>query len=275
MGAILKDVLYNGVGWGAEGAASAYQAQKSVLVVEPSMQSRSTREKLMQLVFEEFGVENYFSMDAAVASLYAIGKTSGIVVDVGYDKVDVTPVLEGVVHASCAVRYAGFGGHGMTEMIAKKHGLGYAEAEARKLGYGRKNEGGTLEELCGEEIAGRISDIGSACIHASMVSLVPGEREWRKALMDQVFVCGGGSLVAGFGPRVFADVMEKHSSGFKPGLLSVPEYMPGEIAIGCASWYGGHATAGVVMNPAVIQKHCVTRELYKEHGARALWRRLN
>lgn len=268
--AILKDVLYNRVGWAAGGAGGGYQAQRSVLLVEPSMQSRVTREKLMQLVFEEFRVENYFSMDAAVASLYAIGKTSGIVVDVGYDKVDVTPVLEGVVHASCAVRYGGFGGHGMTEMISRKHGLGYAEAEAKKMA---RSEACTLEELCGEEIAARISDIGSACIHASMVSLVPGEREWRKALMEQVFVCGGGSMVAGFGSRLYADVMEKHSSGFKPGFLSMPEYMPGELAVGCASWYGGHATAGVVMNPGVIQKQCVTKALYEEHGPRALWRR--
>ena len=277
--AVLKEVLYNQVGWASKISEKktttlhpAPSHQRSVLLVEPSMQPRATREKLMQLLFEEFRVENYFSMDAAVASLYAIGKTSGIVVDVGYEKVDVTPVLEGVVHASCAVRHGGFGGHVMTEMIAQKHGLGYAEAEAKKRA-GDDSVGATLEAMCGEEIAGRISDIGSACIHASMVSLVPGEREWRKALMEQVFVCGGGARVAGFGARVLADVVQKHSSGFKPGILSVPEYMPGDLAIGCASWYGGHATAGVVMNPAVIQKQCVTRALYEEHGPRALWRR--
>jgi actin-related protein len=204
-----------------------------------------------------------------------------------------------VVHASSGARLAGFGGHAMTKMVAKKSGLGYDEAEAKKVGYsnplnGVAHGGGpgigqaeanqqqqqqqqqlSLEDMMGEEIASHISDISSACINASMVSLVAGEREWRKTLMEQIFVCGGGSRVPGFGSRVFEDLLEKHSSGFKPGLLSVPEYMPAEHALGCASWYGGHAIAGVVTNPAVVQKQCITRENYQEYGPKAIWKKMS
>ena len=296
---ILRNVLCGQVGWAggetgdgytkSQHGHSAYinsyantSSGKSVLVVEPSMQSRSTRETLMEVMFERFGVAHYFSMDAAVASLYSIGKSSGIVVDVGYDKVDVTAVLEGVVHGSTGVRLGGFGGHAMTEMVGRRYGLEYAAAEEKKVGYqgvveegdGVTTTGSLLASLCGEEVLRWISEIGDACIQASMVSLVAGEREWRRALMEQVYVCGGGSLVAGFGAAVQRDVMSKYASGFKPGFLSTPEYMPVGHGVGCASWYGGHATAGVVMTPAVIQKQCVTKQLYEEYGSRALWRRI-
>lgn len=292
---VVREVLYGQAGW-PEQPLPGYN--RNIVLVEPPLQPKAMRERLAKLFFETFNVTNYFSIDAAVASLYAVGKTSGIVVDVGYDRVDVTPVLEGVVHASSAVRIAGFGGKKMTEMIAAKHGLGYEEAEAKKRGWrvmgdetaktpdeaaaakfaadenSNVEELKELEDLMGDEISDRISDIGSACINASIVALVAGEREWRKTLIEGILVCGGGSKVAGLGDRIYRDIMEKHSSGFKPGFLVVPEHMPPELTTEYASWYGGHLIATVVMNPSVVQKHCVTRAEYKEHGTKAVWRKL-
>jgi len=280
--AIVRQVLYGEAGWPEE-PLNGYH--RNVVLVEPPMQPRATREALAKMFFETFQVTNYFSIDAAAASLYAVGKTSGIVVDVGYDRVDVTPVLEGVVHASSAVRIGGFGGHAMTELVAAKHGLEYDEAEAKKRGYMVNKEeeikseddapnAPSLEDLLGDQIGGHIRDIGSACVNASMISLVAGEREWRRTLMDSIFVCGGGSRVAGFGPRLFADVLEKHAAGFKPSVVPVPDHLP-EGFVECASWYGGHLIAGIVMkDQSVRSKHCVTRTDYRDHGARAIWRKL-
>ena len=58
-----------------------------LLVAEPALTSRVERECLTQLAFEMFNVPGYFSVDQAVASLHAVGKSSGLVVDVGHDKI--------------------------------------------------------------------------------------------------------------------------------------------------------------------------------------------
>ena len=45
------------------------------------------RERLTQLFFEQFNVSALFLCDQAVLSLYALGKTSGTVIDLGHGKV--------------------------------------------------------------------------------------------------------------------------------------------------------------------------------------------
>lgn len=80
--------LYEQLGWveGAEGP---------MVMVEPAFTSRDNRELLTQLMFEVFNVSGYFATDSAVASLYGIGKLSGLVVDLGFEKIgsDVLPCL--------------------------------------------------------------------------------------------------------------------------------------------------------------------------------------
>jgi hypothetical protein len=53
---------------------------------------QADRERLTQLFFEQFNVTSLFLCDQAVLSLYALGKTSGTVIDLGYDKVGEDPV---------------------------------------------------------------------------------------------------------------------------------------------------------------------------------------
>ena len=77
---LLHYALYTQLGWvaGEEGP---------VLVAEPVLTSRAERERLAQLMFETFNVAGYFASDQAVLSLYAVGKASGVAVDVGTDKI--------------------------------------------------------------------------------------------------------------------------------------------------------------------------------------------
>ena len=65
---------------------------------------QAEREKLTQLMFEEFNVAGLFLADQAVLSLYAIGKLSGLVVDMGHGKTG--PLL------ACGDAMAAFSGAG-------------------------------------------------------------------------------------------------------------------------------------------------------------------
>ena len=47
---------------------------------------QAEREQLTQLMFEQNNVAGFFLCDQAVLSLYAVGKLSGCVVDIGHTK---------------------------------------------------------------------------------------------------------------------------------------------------------------------------------------------
>jgi actin-related protein len=73
-----------------------------VMMTENSaLMSRQDREKIVQILFESCHVPGMFMADQAVSALYACGTINGLVLDVGYGKTDITPVIDGNV-----VRYA-------------------------------------------------------------------------------------------------------------------------------------------------------------------------
>lgn len=78
--AVVRHVLYYQSGW-SEGS------EENVIIVEPALTPRLHREILTQIMFEKFNVNSLFVTDASVASLYSVGKTGGIVVDIGYEKI--------------------------------------------------------------------------------------------------------------------------------------------------------------------------------------------
>lgn len=109
--ALVHYMLYELLGWelGKEG---------NVLMCEPVLTSRTDRETMSQLMFEAFNVSGLFIQDQAVLSLYAFGRTHGLVVDVGHDKVDVSTVIEGLVNQS-SVRRLNYGGADLTRYLQK------------------------------------------------------------------------------------------------------------------------------------------------------------
>ncbi|KXZ53296.1 ARP7 protein [Gonium pectorale] len=104
-------VLYELMGWelGNEG---------NIMICEPVLTGRSDRETMAQLMFEVFNVTGIFCQDQAVLSLYAVGRTNGLVVDLGHDKIDVATVAEGMLIPS-SVRRLDFGGANLTQYLQR------------------------------------------------------------------------------------------------------------------------------------------------------------
>ena len=68
--------------------ACASSCARRHLGVSPGVTTpQADRERLVQLLFEQFNVAGVYIADAAVLSLYAVGKLSGLAVDVGAGKV--------------------------------------------------------------------------------------------------------------------------------------------------------------------------------------------
>lgn len=104
-------VLYELLDWelGNEG---------NIMICEPLLTGRPDRETMTQLMFEVFNVTGLFCQDQAVLSLFSFGRTNGLVVDVGHDKVDVATVTEGLVNPS-TVRRLDYGGENLTQYLQR------------------------------------------------------------------------------------------------------------------------------------------------------------
>lgn len=66
------------------------------LITEQTWNPRANREKAMELAFESLQTPAFYIAKSPVASLFASGKGSGLVVDIGHEIVSVTPVIDGL-----------------------------------------------------------------------------------------------------------------------------------------------------------------------------------
>lgn len=70
---------------------------KRILLTEPPMNPLANREKMCQIMLEEYGFEGVYVAIQAVLALYAQGMSSGVVVDSGDGVTHIVPVYESVV----------------------------------------------------------------------------------------------------------------------------------------------------------------------------------
>lgn len=96
-----------------------------MLLTEPPLNPRSNRDTAAQILFETFNVPALFTSIQAVLSLYASGRTTGVVLDAGDGVSHAVPVYEGFAMPS-SIRRIDVAGRDVTE---------YMQLLFRKSGY--------------------------------------------------------------------------------------------------------------------------------------------
>jgi actin-related protein len=91
---------------------------KPVMLTEAPMNPKSNREKMTMIMFESFQVPAFYVSIQAVLSLYASGKTTGIVVDSGDGVTHTVPIYEGF-SLPAAVGRVNLAGRVLTERMSK------------------------------------------------------------------------------------------------------------------------------------------------------------
>ncbi|KAJ7460618.1 actin-related protein [Mycena latifolia] len=89
--AIWKYVLFNQL------QRRRVQNESPVLLSLPPGLSRDTHERICQIFFERFNVAGLGVLERPVGQLYAANSLSGVVVDIGHDKTDITPIYDGFI----------------------------------------------------------------------------------------------------------------------------------------------------------------------------------
>lgn len=91
----------------------------SILLSEPSFNSRIQREKTTQLMFETFNVQCGFMHPSSILSLYASGRTTGTVIEVGGGLTQVVSIMEGFLIQSGCARLNNLAGSDLDEYMLR------------------------------------------------------------------------------------------------------------------------------------------------------------
>jgi len=257
-----------------------------VLLTEAPLNPRTNRESAAQIFFDTFNVPALYISVQAVLSLYASGRTTGIVLDSGDGVTHAVPVFEGFSMPH-AIRRVDVAGRDVTEhlqLLLRKSGHHLhttAEREVvraikEKNCYIALNPHKEEKETAGRTETFRLPDgntiaLGSerfrapeilfnpeiigledAGVHQVVVdSINRVDMDLRKSLYSNIVLSGGTTLCTGYGDRLLNEVKR-----MKEGKIKI--YAPPERKY--STWIGGSILAGL----NTFKKMWVSAEEYQE-----------
>lgn len=261
-----------------------------VLVGEKPLVPLSTREKMIQTMFETFNVGGFFSCQQSVLALFSSGKTTGIVLDAGEGNHTIVPVYEGytIPHAVIKSELSGsvvtdYMKQLMTERSATaadlpenciksvKEKLCYvpldfqAEMQAAEQFASTKMPNGHMFE-CGNErfrcpeilFDPTLNSMTCEGVHQSIFnSIMKCDIDIRKDIYKNIVLCGGSAMFQGFSERI-----EKEVIALAPPSMRVRVFAPPERRN--SVWLGGSVLGA---QEFFRQTMAVSKKLYQEVGA--------
>lgn len=274
-------------------------AEHPVLLTEPPLNARTNREKMAELMFETFNVPAIYISMQAVLSLYASGRTTGIVVDSGDGVTHVVPVYEGfaITHAISRID---IGGRDITDYLRRllrqrgysltssaereivrdiKERLCYVALDpqkelqlADKVSGMEKSyvmpDGDTItvgqERFMAPELFFNPGAMGSEdnSIHELIASAISDcDVDIRPHLYSNIVLSGGSTMFPGLKERLHKELTAMVPPGVEIKIVAPPERR-------YSVWIGGSILASL----KTFSKMWVTRKEYNDSGPKSVYR---
>merc|ERR1712141_632838 len=242
------------------------------LLTEAPLNPKANREKMTQIMFETFNTPAMYVAIQAVLSLYASGRTTGIVFDSGDGVSHTVPIYEGYALPHAILRLD-LAGRDLTEYLMKilaERGHSFTTSAEREKGDSNSELEKTYELPDGQvisivaerfrcpEVLFNPSLIGKEAegIHKlTYQSIQKCDIDIRKDLYSNVVLSGGSTMFVGLDARLKKEITALAPSNSKIKIVAPPERK-------YSVWIGG----SILSSLSTFQDMWVTKDEYDESG---------
>jgi len=266
----------------------------SILLTESPSNPKANREQMTQIMFETFHVPAMYISIQAVLSLYASGRTTGMVLDAGHGVCHTVPIFDGYALPH-AISRLGIAGKDLTEYlmrILKERGHDFTSPSDKEIVQDIKKkvayvavdfeaEMAKVEESSASIDAnyelpdGQIITVGSERFRCSEVLFQPNmlgkerdgihklvkestkkcNKDIQRDMYETIVLAGGSTMFKNMGERLKKEITALAPPSHKVNVVSPPERV-------YSVWIGG----SILSTVSSFQEMWVEKDMYDEIG---------